>query len=317
MDRYFHNDVVGIIEVGADFKIVRVNTGIRRMLGFSEEEMLQWTWMDVTHPNDIQKARDHFDWLFDQGRPGEVLELRYRTKSGGYLDVALNVHAGEAGADGNPSYYVGFVMDLSRQKVAEEAAVLSQTHLQDLHSKIGKALSDALESRDPYTSGHQDHVAHFVDGLCLKLGIPEKERHAVVAAANVHDIGKIAIPSEFLSKPTALDDVEWAVIKTHSKRGFDILKPMETEFPVAELVYQHHERLDGTGYPRGLGNGQILRGAQIIAAADTADSIINARPYRKALGREHAISVLRQDRGLKVDVGIADACIELIQEQPE
>ena len=316
MERYFDTEVIGIIETDADFKIVRANSGIQRMLGFNEGELLQRTWMDVTHPDDIQKTRDHFDALLELGKPGEVLELRYRTKTRHSLSVAVNVHAGEIGEDGRPRYYVGFVMDISRQKEAESFALLNQDHLNDLTAKIGKALCDALGSRDPYTSGHQDHAAHFAGEICAKLGLSRGHLNAVVAAANIHDIGKIGVPSEYLSKPTKLEDFEWAVIKSHAKRGYEILSPMQTEYPVAEIVYQHHERLDGAGYPRGLRGNQILREAQIVAAADTADSIINPRPFRKALGNERAIMVLREERGVKISADIVDACIEVIEALP-
>ncbi|MBY0510276.1 MAG: HD domain-containing protein [Rhodospirillaceae bacterium] len=148
------------------------------------------------------------------------------------------------------------------------------------------------------------------------LGLALVDCRAVAAAAGVHDIGKVSIPQEYLAKPTKLDPLEWSIIKTHSERGYEILRPMESEFPVAEIVYQHHERLDGTGYPRGLRNGAILREAQIIAVADTADSIINSRPYRSALGKDYAIQVLTEERGIKVLPDITDACLVALAEYP-
>jgi HD-GYP domain-containing protein (c-di-GMP phosphodiesterase class II) len=136
----------------------------------------------------------------------------------------------------------------------------------------------------------------------------------VVAAASVHDIGKIGVPNEYLAKPGKLEAVEWAVIQTHAKKGYDILKPLETEFPVAEIVYQHHERLDGSGYPRGIKGAAFLREAQIVALADISDSVINARPYRKALGKDYALSIIQNDRGVKFAEDICEACATVIGE---
>lgn len=314
MERYFQNAVVGIIEFDAAGRLARANTGARRMLGFPEDEMMQMTWRDIVHPDDIAPAIENFEPLAHDGL-GDVLEVRCRTKTG-FLPVAVNVHAGEKDADGRPGYFVAFLMDMSKQKEAEHNAHLRERQLRDLNTKIGKALCDALEARDPYTSGHQDQVALVAAAIGRNLGLAVPDMNAVVAAATVHDIGKIGVPSEYLAKPGKLDAIEWAVIKTHAKKGYDILKPMETEFPVAEIVYQHHERLDGSGYPRGLKNGAILEAAQIVAVADLADSIIHPRPYRKALGMDFALSILKQERGTKFIPDIADAGAEVIRSFP-
>jgi len=185
-----------------------------------------------------------------------------------------------------------------------------------LRSKIGRALCDALDARDSYTSGHQDQVANLAASIGQVLGLGEHELQAVIAAASVHDIGKIGIPNEYLSKSGKLDAVEWAVMQTHARKGYDILKPLEAEFPVAEIVYQHHERLDGSGYPRGLKGRDVLREAQIVAVADMSDSIINSRPYRKALGKDFALEVIARERGEKFSEDIGDACATVINTFP-
>ncbi|TAL00432.1 MAG: PAS domain S-box protein [Rhodospirillaceae bacterium] len=316
MDRYFNNDAIGIIEANADFRITRANRGACRILGYSAEELCQLTWADFTHPDDIQKITDHFMSLFEAGQLGQAVEVRHITKSGAQIENSVNVQAGESGPDGRPSYYVAFIMDITRLKQAERALQDSARSLSVLHEKIGHALNDAVQHRDPYTADHQSHVARLASRMCDLLGLPMLQHNTVVAAAGVHDVGKIAIPNEYLTKPAKLDELEFAVLRTHAQHGFQILRPMEIDFPVAEIVYQHHERLDGSGYPRGLCNGAIMIEAQIIAAADTVDAIINARPYRRALGKDHAIRVLTEERGLKLGADIADACITAIGELP-
>jgi len=314
---YFDNDVVGIIETNADFHIVRVNPRTCKMLGYAPEELLQRTWLDLTHPEDIQKSRDHFAPILESGVGRGALEVRYRTKSGSALCVALNVQVGERDSDGVPKKYVGFLMDITRQKQAESQVSSANRRMSDLHNKISRALGDTLGSRDPYTADHQNHVARLAGRIADILGLPVLERRTVVTAASLHDIGKAGIPNEYLTKPTKLDDMEMAIVRSHALRGFEILRPMDTELPIAEIVYQHHERLDGSGYPRGLSNGSVLREAQIVAAADTVDAIVNARPFRRALGKAYAIAVLTEERGTKLLEGVADACISALDEMPE
>lgn len=305
VDRYFQSDVIGIIEADANFRIARANVGAQRMLGFSESELCARTWMDVAHRDDLQKTKEHFTSYISRRLSPPVLEVRCLDKGGAVVTIALNVHAGPAGDDGRPAYYVGFMMDISRQKKAE-------ADVESLNANISRVLGDALESRDSYTAGHQGHVAEYSVAISAKLGMNEVARKHIYSAAAVHDIGKIGVPIEYLTKTTALNDLEWAVIKAHAKRGHDILMPLQTEFPVAEIVYQHHERLDGSGYPRGLRNGEIMREAQILACGDIIDSMIHARPYRSMLGKERTIEALQKERGLRLSHDTVDAAIELV-----
>jgi len=315
-DRYFNNSAVGIVETDADQKIVRVNDFACWMLGYSSEELLHRSWMEVTHAEEIGKTKDHFRQVLEEGRIAQVMTVRCWTKCGETRSLAVNVQAGEPGADARPAYYIAFLMDVSCQKKAEQEVLIGIQRLVGLQGKIGKALDDALGSRDPYTAGHQYQVEGLAGRICDIFGLPDLDRRTVCAAASVHDIGKIAIPAEYLSKPTKLEDLELMTIRSHAKRGFEILHPLQMEFPVAEIVYQHHERLDGSGYPRGLRNGGILREAQIVAVADLADSILNARPYRHALGKQHAIDVLLTERGSKLDASIVDAGIHMLNSLP-
>ncbi|MCF8044798.1 MAG: HD-GYP domain-containing protein [Desulfarculaceae bacterium] len=168
--------------------------------------------------------------------------------------------------------------------------------------------ASTVEHRDPDTSGHQQGVADLARGISEKMGNPEGICEGVYWAGVIHDIGKIAIPAEILSKPTRLTEQEFNLIKAHPRTGFDILKQTDFPWPVAEVAYQHHERLDGTGYPRGLKGEEILREAKIIAVADTVEAMTNHRPYRPALGVEAALEVIKKDKGRLYDPATAEAC---------
>jgi len=135
---------------------------------------------------------------------------------------------------------------------------------------------------------------------------------AVVGASLVHDIGKIGVPVEYLTKVSKLTPLEFDVIKTHAQSGYEILRDIKIDYPLAEIVYQHHERVDGSGYPRGLANGSLLKEACIIAVADTVDAVVNPRPYRAALGHAKAISVLMEGRGTAFDAEIVDAAADIL-----
>jgi PAS domain S-box-containing protein len=314
MDRYFDTNAVGIIETDSDYHITRANSGAIRMLGFTLEELRERSWMDLTHPDDIQKSKDHFEPLLALGIAATTLEVRYLTKGGRTIDVDLNVHGGGAGPDGRPSFYVGFILDVTHTKQTERELIEAIGKLSTLHDQIWGAFNSALDARDPYTAGHENHVADLSDRICAQLGVKLIDTKAVVAAARVHDIGKIAIPMQYLSKPSRLDELEWAVVQSHVQYGYAILQPLALEYPVAETIYQHHERLDGSGYPRKLKGGEISLAAQIIAAADTTDAMLHARAYRPPMNRDFVIEVLSGERGCRIGEDVIDACVAVIRE---
>lgn len=187
--------------------------------------------------------------------------MRYKTKSGKILDVAVGVQAGEPGDDGRPSYYIGFITNISDRRLAERNATETEDKLYMLHRKIGQALGEALGTRDAPTARHHSFVTSLSERIAVNIGLSNVGREVTVAAASVHDVGKTAIPIDDLAKTSRLEDLEMQVIRTHARHGYEIPKPIETDFPGAEIAYQHHQRLDGSGYPRGLKNGAILQGA--------------------------------------------------------
>lgn len=173
------------------------------------------------------------------------------------------------------------------------------------------ALSATIETRDPYTSGHQERVARLAVAIAQQLGLGIDQIEGIKAAALLHDIGKIHVPAEFLSKPGKLSEHEFAFIKTHSKIGYEILKSIRFPWPVAEIVCQHHERMDGSGYPNGLSGDQLALETRIISVADVVEAMASHRPYRVALGIEQALEEILRNAGRFYDPQVVYTCIEL------
>lgn len=177
------------------------------------------------------------------------------------------------------------------------------------------AMAAVVEMRDPYTAGHQRRVAALAGAIAREIGLSEDEVHGIHLAAMIHDLGKIQIPSEILTKPTKLTALEHEMIKVHPAAGYDILKGIDFPWPIAEIVYQHHERIDGSGYPRGLKNNQISMGARILAVADTVEAMSSHRPYRPGFGIEAALEEIVQFRGTHYDPITVDICVKLFSEK--
>jgi PAS domain S-box-containing protein len=178
-----------------------------------------------------------------------------------------------------------------------------------------EALAGTLEMRDAYTAGHQRRVAELAAKIAGELGSTEDEIHGIHLAGTVHDLGKIQVPTEILTKPTKLTKLEYELVKTHAQGGYDLLKDIDFPWPIAQIVYQHHERLDGSGYPRGLKGHEILLGARILAVADTVEAMSSHRPYRAGLGIDMALDEITKNRSTIYDAAVVDACVKLFRDK--
>ena len=176
------------------------------------------------------------------------------------------------------------------------------------------AIASTVERRDPYTAGHQRRTAHLATAIATEMHLPEALIEGLNLAAVVHDIGKIGIPAEILCKPSKLDNLEYGLIKRHPEIGYDILKSIAFPWPLAKTVLQHHERLDGSGYPAGLKDEEILLEAKILAVADVVEAMMSHRPYRPALGIESALNEISRNKDRLYDAKVVDACVKLFQE---
>ena len=173
--------------------------------------------------------------------------------------------------------------------------------------------SRALDLRDKETEGHSRRVTQLTLELARELGLGEAQLVQIRRGALLHDIGKIAIPGELLTRPGRLSDIETAMVRTHVQAGYHILQGIDFPWPVAEIVYHHHERLDGSGYPRGLKDKQIIEEARIVAVADTVEAMVSHRPYRSSQGLEAALTQIRADAGTKLDAAVVAACCRLFE----
>lgn len=169
------------------------------------------------------------------------------------------------------------------------------------------------ELRDPYTSGHQKRVSQIACAIAEEMGLPEEKISGIRVAGLLHDVGKIQVPAEILSKPGKLNDSEFGMIKSHATSSYEILKAVEFPWPLAEIVAQHHERIDGSGYPKGLSGDQILVEARILAVADVIEAMASHRPYRPALGIHKALEEISRNSGKFYDPEVVSVCQELFR----
>ncbi|HAF62236.1 MAG TPA: hypothetical protein DCK95_07915 [Anaerolineaceae bacterium] len=179
---------------------------------------------------------------------------------------------------------------------------------------VVQTIASIVEMRDPYTAGHQNRVADLAAAIAKKMNLSEERTESVRIAGVIHDLGKIHIPAEILSKPGRLSDIEYDLVKTHPQMGYDLLKNIEFSWPLAEIVYQHHEKIDGSGYPRGLRGNKILLEARILTVADVVEAMSSHRPYRPALGIKTAIEEIVKNKGVLYDSNVVDACLKVLEQ---
>ena len=240
---------------------------------------------------------------------GVLILTAYRTNEFGELQVEyLKETASE----------ISFGIEMLRTRSERDRlALLGERHEVMIREGLEdalRAISRTIEMRDPYTAGHQRRVADLALALARELGLSNDECHGIYLAAIVHDIGKINVPAEILVKPGRLNEMEYTLVKNHVTASYEILKDIKFPWPVADIVHQHHERLDGSGYPLGLKNGDILFGGRILAVADVVEAMSSHRPYRPGLGVEVALNEIEKGRGVLYDAAVADACLKLFRE---
>ncbi|MEJ2407612.1 MAG: response regulator [Candidatus Thiodiazotropha sp.] len=191
----------------------------------------------------------------------------------------------------------------------------SELRVKNTLLKTITAVSAMVELRDPYTAGHEQRVARLATAIARELALPEQQVEGLNLAASIHDVGKINVPTEILSKPGRLNDAEFSLIKQHSRAGYDILKKIDFPWPIAQIVRQHHERQDGSGYPDGLKADEILLEARILAVADVIEAMASHRPYRPGLGIDTALEEIEDNRATRFDPDVVDAAVRLFREK--
>jgi PAS domain S-box-containing protein len=287
---------------------------VLELLGYAPEEMAGRTPFDLMQPEEAVRVRNIFDALKREKKPFRSLENANLHKDGRIVSVESS---GTPILDGQGVFrgYRGIDRDITERKEAEKERRASAEKLEHALLQTIEAIAATVEVRDPYTAGHQRRVAMLASAIAHEMGLPEDKVRGLYLAATIHDLGKIHLPAEILSKPSSLSKIEYELIKTHSQTGYDIIKDVQFPWPISQVVLEHHERLDGSGYPRGLRGDQILPEARILSVSDVVEAMSSHRPYRPGLGTEAALGEIGKQRGVLYDPEVVDCCLALFRDR--
>ena len=205
--------------------------------------------------------------------------------------------------------------EIAGHKKAKDDLQITLDSLKNSISATIHVMASAVEARDPYTAGHQIRSATLACAIAEEMGLSQEKIEGIRMAGAIHDIGKLSIPAEILTKPTKLTNLEFSLIKEHSVSGYEMVKHVESPWPLAQVIYQHHERIDGSGYPRQLKGDEIIMEARILAVSDVVESMASHRPYRPSLGIDAALEEIEKNKGILYDISVADACLRLFREK--
>lgn len=298
--------------VVVDGRVAYINPRVTEMTGWTSEEVIgraPGEFVDEQSVNDMLEAQQ----LLLSGKRTVTTKLKAKCKDGSLMPLAAYSTLGTW--DGRNAI-VAILEDLTERTRAEEKIRSYVLQLESSMRSTLEACAKMVELRDPYTAGHQDRVGKIAGAIAREMGWSETRCNSLELMGLVHDIGKVAVPAEFLTKPTRLSAYEFEIIKNHAQAGYEILKGLQfDDLPVAEIVRQHHERMDGSGYPQGLKGEQILPEARVLAVADVLESMASYRPYRPALGIDKALEELEKNSGKLYDAEAVDALIRLIREK--
>lgn len=284
------------------------------LLGYPLEEIMNTTLVNLASTGQAVTLGPVFEKNLAAKKPFNGFEITCLGKSGQIVVFENNA----VPVFDDQDQLIGFrgvARDITERKIATEALKKSRDDLRASLEETVKSLASTAEKRDPYTAGHQQRVDILACAIAKELGLPEQQIEGLHIAALLHDIGKITLPSEYLSKPAKLSKEENAIVRCHPEVGYQILKNIQFPWPVAEIVYQHHEHLDGSGYPLGLSDQAIHLEAKIIAVADVVESMSSHRPYRPSLGITKALEEIRIGSGIRYHAASVEACILLVLEK--
>ncbi len=301
-----------IQSVAPDGRFVFVNGAWLETLGYTEAELPDLNLWTIIHPESLFHCQEIFSRVV-AGESIRSVQATFLAKDGRSILVEGNVTGRYTGGKLVATH--GFFRDIAERKRAEERL---QRTLEKLRKALGgtiQALALTVETRDPYTAGHQRRATNLARAIATEMGLSEEQIDGIRMAGAIHDLGKISVPAGILNKPGRLNENEFGIIQAHPQVGYDILKTIEFPWPVAQIVFQHHERMDGSGYPRGLVGEEILLEARILAVADVVEAMSSHRPYRPALGIDKALEEISQNRGVLYDPEVVDACLRLFAEK--
>ncbi len=324
------NDLLrGILESSSSISIVFTdrkgiirywNKGAENIFGYTAKEIIGKP-VEVLYTEDTKAIMASVrDTLFHEKRInvfGRQLDLkidlpeRRRDGSEVWMSMTLTVRYDK---EGKVIGITGIGEDVTEVREATSRLEETTQRLRTTVEGVVAAMASTVEMRDPYTAGHQRRVAQIALAIATKMEIPKNSSDALYLAATIHDLGKISVPAEILSSPGKLSDTHFEIIKTHVDTGYEILKNIDFPWPIAEIVRQHHEKLDGSGYPLGIGGEEIMPESRILIVSDVLEAMASHRPYRASLGVDKALATIKQGRTTKFDADVVDACVELVKE---
>ncbi len=311
------NDVIFVLDM--DMHYSYVSPSIKILRGYEPKDVWNQSAFETLTPSSLEAAMKTLAEVMELEKTNHnelsrTLQLEMVRKDGTtvWTEVKLSFIRDE---NQQLVGILGVTRDISERKKAEEQLQHTLNTLREAVSTTIRVMISAMETRDPYTAGHQIRSADLSRAIATEMGFSPDRVEGIRMAASIHDIGKLSVPAEILSKPTKLSDLEFSLIKEHSRSGYEILRNVESPWPLAEISYQHHERMDGSGYPRNLKEEEIIMEARILAVADVVEAMTSHRPYRRGLGIDLALDEIEQNRGILYDRTAATACLRLFREK--
>ncbi len=296
---YIKKAPIGVVTINAEGQYIDANRKACEMMGATREEILCQHVTDYFAANYVEEGLAGFRELLNKG---DVIG-EYKVSKGDNKDYWISL----IGTKINDNCFLAFYIDISERKLSEDKLILRLQQTIDTISKIG-------ELKDAYTAGHQKNVVLLSCAIAREMKLPEDTIENIAIGALIHDIGKINIPFDILNKPGKITSLEYQILQSHVENSYEIVKDIDFPPQVIEMILQHHERLDGSGYPNKLTGEEIIIESRIMAVADVVEAMVSHRPYRAALGIDVAIDEITMYRGIKYDSKVVDTCIKLFRE---
>jgi PAS domain S-box-containing protein/putative nucleotidyltransferase with HDIG domain len=308
----YANDGILLVRKG---EIVDCNSKIVSMFNKDRSQIIGCSSINVSCPKVaekyLRKEMAKREKLALSGKP-QSFEWKYCMNNGDLFDAEVSLNRV---AVGDEVFLQAVIRDITDRKRSEEKLEHTLQNLQKTMAGTIQVIAHVVETRDAYTAGHQRRVADLASAIAVEMNLSPDMIEGIRMAGVIHDIGKISVPAEILSKPGELRQKEFELIKDHPETGYDILKDVEFPWPIADIILQHHERMNGSGYPKGLTKDQILLEARIIALSDVVEAIASHRPYRPARGIDAALEEIEKNRGKLYDENVVDVCLILFNEK--
>ncbi|MDT8318568.1 MAG: HD-GYP domain-containing protein [bacterium] len=302
----------GIITVDAFGRIIAFNPAAEKIFGYSRSSVIGQSVSEKLLPSELRGSFEKGLAAFIAGGEssfiGSRMEIEAMRFGGKSFPAEIEIVSVMPAKD---HVFVIYVRDISEIKAAAAERLKYAEDIKRALVQTLLAVSKTVEIRDAYTAGHQRRVAHLAASIAQLMGLDDEQTEGIFLGALIHDIGKIAVPAEVLSRPGTLHEEDINYLKIHCQKGYEILKPVDFPWPIAEIALQHHEHLDGSGYPHGLKKGEILLEARIVCVADVIDAMTSHRPYRPAVSLNETLLALSKGAGRWYDADVVEACAEL------